>query len=52
MNALASVTKTMSSRDLLEVVNNARLHHGENAIRANDFNARIENELEGDHYET
>ena len=42
----------MSSRDLLEIVNNARLQHGENAIRANDFNARIENELEDDHYES
>ena len=52
MKDLTVTTSTMSSRDLLELVNNARLQHGEKAIRANDFNSRIEDELEGYHYES
>ena len=51
MKDLTVTTSTMSSRDLLELVNNARLQHGEKAIRLNDFNARIVDELDGFHYE-
>lgn len=51
MNMLSTATKTMSSRDLLDLINDARLAHGENAIRLNDFNARIIDELEGFNYE-
>jgi hypothetical protein len=52
MKDLTATTSTMSSRDLLELVNNARLQHGEKVIRANDFISRIQDELEGDHYES
>ena len=51
MKDLTVATSTMSSRDLLELVNNARLQHGEKAVRLNDFNARIVDELDGSHYE-
>ena len=51
MKDLTVTTSTMSSRDLLELVNNARLQHGEKAVRLNDFNARIIDELDGSHYE-
>jgi len=51
MKNLIVTTSTMSSRDLLELVNNARLQHGEKAICLNDFNARIVDELDGFHYE-
>lgn len=51
MKDLTVTTSTMSSRDLLELVNNARLQHGEKAVRLNDFNARIVDELDGSHYE-
>ena len=50
--ALTANAKTMSSRDLLDLINDARLLRGEKAIRANDFNARVVDELEGDHYES
>jgi len=50
--ALAVSTKTMSSRELLDLINDARLQHGENQIRANDFNNRVVDELDGDHYES
>ncbi len=43
---------TMGSMDLLGHVNAARFDAGEGKIRRNDFNARIVDELEGDHYET
>jgi len=43
---------TMSSIDLLEIINTARLEQGETAIRRNDFSARVADELDGDHYET
>jgi phage antirepressor YoqD-like protein len=50
--SLTQDAQTMSSRDLLDIINDARLASGEKAIRANDFNARIEDELDGEHYET
>lgn len=40
----------MSSRDLLDLINDARLQNNEPEIRLNKFNEKIENELEGDHY--
>ena len=53
MNALINQnTPTMTSLDLLKLVNEARIECGESGIRANDFHKRIEDELDGDHYET
>lgn len=42
---------TMSSLDLLEMVNEARKEAGESAIRRNDFHARVKDELDGENYE-
>lgn len=44
--------KTMSSADLLEVINTARTNFNEKPVRLNDFNNRIQDELDGDHYES
>lgn len=54
MNALISTapSQTMTSIDLLGLVNDYRSQRGESTIRANDFHARVADELEGDHYET
>lgn len=52
MNLLKSETKTMSSTDFLELINEIRNQHGEKTIRLNDFNNRIKDELDDDHYET
>ncbi|WP_312800460.1 phage antirepressor KilAC domain-containing protein [Pseudomonas sp.] len=54
MNQLAFTnnTGTMSSIDLLDIVNQERDSAGEKEIRRNDFNARCKDELEGDYYET
>lgn len=49
---LSTAAQTMSSRDLLELINTARLDAGENPIRANDFNNRVADELDDQHYET
>lgn len=43
---------TMTSIELLEVVNQARALHGEGEIRRNDFTARCKDELDGEYYET
>ena len=43
---------TMSSRELLELVNAARAEAGEPQIRHNVFMGRIRDELEGDNYKT
>lgn len=43
---------TMTSRELLEYVNEARGHYGESAVRHNDFLARCRDELDGEPYET
>ena len=43
---------TMSSIELLEIINAARLDQGETAIRRNDFSARVADELDGDYYES
>ena len=50
MNMLSTVTKTMSSRELLDLINDARVQNGEPEIRLNKFNEKIEDELEGDYY--
>ncbi|RWU21290.1 phage antirepressor protein [Pseudomonas alkylphenolica] len=42
----------MSSFDLLVLVNEARMQHGESEVRRADFNARCRDELEGEYYET
>lgn len=43
---------TMSSLELLDVINVSRDEHGQGAIRRNDFHARVADELEGEFYET
>lgn len=47
-----SVARTMSSFDLLVLVNEARLQHGESEVRRADFTARCKDELDGEYYET
>jgi len=49
---LITTAQTMSSFDLFKLVNQVREEAGQNKIRANDFVARIQDELEGDNYET
>lgn len=44
--------KTMSSIDLLSLINSSRESLGERQVRHNDFIARAMDELEGEHYET
>lgn len=43
---------TMTSTELLDLVNQARVDFGEAPVRRNDFVARCQDELQGDHYET
>ncbi|WP_353174375.1 phage antirepressor KilAC domain-containing protein [Acinetobacter rudis] len=51
MNALANLqTQTMSSKDLLEIINAVRAEFNEPIIRLNKFNEKIEDELEGEYY--
>lgn len=51
ISVVASPTvQTMSSKDLLEVINQVRESVDEPTIRLNKFNEKIEDELEGDHY--
>ena len=54
MNAITSLrqNETMSSIDLLDLINRERLGFGEKEVRRNDFHARIQDELDGDHYES
>ena len=49
---LQSEVKTMSSKDLLELINQIRQNFGESPVRLNDFNNRIIDELDGYEYET
>lgn len=44
--------QTMSSIELLKVINKARKDFGEKPVRLNDFNNRIADELSGDDYES
>lgn len=50
MNLIQSNIKTMSSKELLEIINQVRSDIGEPLLRLNSFNLKIEDELEGDHY--
>ena len=50
--SVAPAIQKMSSKDLLEVINQVRESFGESKIRLNDFNNRIADELENDNYET
>ena len=43
---------TMSSIELLALVNQSRANHGETIVRHNDFLARCKDELDGEPYET
>jgi len=53
MNALTlNSEQTMSSLDLLNLVNAARTQADETQVRRNDFHARCRDELDGEHYET
>lgn len=47
-----SVARTMSSFDLLVLVNEARMQNGETEVRRADFTARCKDELDGEYYET
>lgn len=49
---LSSTEKSITSQQLLVMVNEARSLCGEKAVRNNDFVARVKDELEGEHYET
>jgi phage antirepressor YoqD-like protein len=52
MLQIQSNQKTMTSFELYKIVNSCREKAGESKVRVNDFNARIIDELEGEHYET
>lgn len=45
-----NVARTMSSTELLEIINSARAEAGEPEIRRNKFAEKIEDELDGEHY--
>ncbi|MFI8748870.1 hypothetical protein ACIGG6_02525 [Vreelandella lionensis] len=49
---LKSQSVTMSSLELLDVINASRHEHGQGGLRRNDFHARVTDELEGEYYET
>ncbi|ATH77770.1 hypothetical protein CLM76_09280 [Vreelandella venusta] len=49
---LKSQSVTMSSLELLDVINASRHEHGQSGLRRNDFHARVTDELEGEYYET
>lgn len=46
------VAVTMTSTDLCDLVNKARVELGESEVRRNDFTSRCRDELDGDHYES
>ena len=52
MSNITTIQKTMTSTELLEIINTAREDAGESAIRRNDFVARCRDELDGDYYES
>jgi len=51
-NLVKSNIKTMPSTDLYKIIRVERENNGEPIPRINDFNSRIVDELEGEHYET
>ncbi|TWH63851.1 hypothetical protein LX59_03015 [Azomonas agilis] len=52
MSNIVNTEVTMSSLELLEIVNATRAEFGESSIRNNDFLKRVKAELEGDAYES
>ena len=42
--------QSMTSKDLLDLINQVRIQFNEPLVRLNKFNEKIEDELEGDHY--
>lgn len=52
LQILKNSAPTMTSFELYKLINNCREQAGEPTVRVNDFNARIADELEGEHYET
>lgn len=52
LTTLSENIQTMSSIELLKVINKARKGFDEKPVRLNDFNNRIADELSGDDYET
>lgn len=52
MNLIKSNELTMSSRDLLDVINEVRKAEGENPVRVNQFHDRVADELSDFNYKT
>ncbi|MDV7210132.1 hypothetical protein [Azotobacter beijerinckii] len=52
MSAIVEMPVTMTSLELLDLVNEARADAGEPNIRANVFADRIKDELDGEHYKS
>lgn len=50
MNLITTNQQTMSSRDLLDLINESRAKFGEPQVRLNRFNEKVADELEGEHY--
>ena len=50
MNLIQSNTKTMSSIELLDLINESRIEFGEPEIRRNKLSEKIEDELQGEDY--
>lgn len=52
LTTIGGQAATMTSTELLDLVNQARVDFGEAPVRRNDFVSRCQDELQGDHYET
>jgi len=52
LQVINSKSPTMTSFELYKIINSCREDSGESKVRVNDFNSRIIDELEGEHYET
>ena len=50
--AVQGFSPTMTSLDLLDLINAKRVEFGESPVRRNDFLARVIDELDGEHYES
>lgn len=48
----SSAAQVMRSDELLKIINISRKQAGEKPVRLNDFNNRVVDELQGEHYET
>ena len=51
-NVTNTANQTMTSIELLEIVNEERTKNGETAVRHNDFLSRCRDELDDTNYET